>query len=265
MENRKILFFDIDGTLLPDRPHHVPKSAIDALRAAHQKGHLLFINSGRTLAMMLPELQDVGFDGYVCGCGSEIYMHGKKLFSQSVPNSLCRATVQAMRAYRMGAVFECPDRFLYDSQAPLQSTVVANMWGRYPLVDLAGFNEAETNQYTFSKAFLNLSDDSDREGFRSFCKDKFQIFVHNEYRWEIAQMNVSKATGMEFLLKRLQIPRENSFAFGDSTNDLSMLQYAGTSVAMGNAAPEILPFCTYQTTDILKDGIAHALEHFGLI
>ena len=44
-----------------------------------------------------------------------------------------------------------------------------------------------------------------------------------------------------------------------------MLRYAGTSIAMGNSNPKILPFCTWQTTDILEDGIARALEHFGLI
>ncbi len=263
--NKKILFFDIDGTLLPNMPHEVPKSAVKALRCAQENGHLLFVNSGRTWAMIPEQLKKLSFDGYVCGCGSEVYLHGEKLFSQSVPNHICRATVQALRDFRIGAVFECPHRYLYDSAATQPSAVIPNMQGRYPLADLTEFSPEETSTYTFSKAFLTLSSNSDREAFRSFCQDKYDIFVHEENVWEIGQKSCSKATGMEVLLNRLQIARKDSFAFGDSENDLPMLRYAGISVAMGNANPKILPFCTWQTTDILADGIAHALEHFGLV
>ena len=72
MSNTKALFFDIDGTLLTAYPHRVPQSAITALKAAQAKGHKLFINSGRTLALIPPIMEELGFDGYVCGCGSQI-------------------------------------------------------------------------------------------------------------------------------------------------------------------------------------------------
>ena len=55
------------------------------------------------------------------------------------------------------------------------------------------------------------------------------------------------------------------YAFGDSTNDLLMLQFAGNSIAMGDSDPLILPHCTYQTTNIEDNGIANALKHFHLI
>ena len=67
--------------------------------------------------------------------------------------------------------------------------------------------------------------------------------------------DTSKATGIQFLLDYFNLPLENSYAFGDSNNDLPMLKYAGNSIAMGNAMKEILPFCTYQTTDIEDNGI----------
>ena len=50
--NRKLLFFDIDKTLLTPYPWTVPDSARLALKEAHDNGHLLFINSGRTYAMI---------------------------------------------------------------------------------------------------------------------------------------------------------------------------------------------------------------------
>ena len=67
------------------------------------------------------------------------------------------------------------------------------------------------------------------------------------------------------MLDYYRIDKKDAYAFGDSTNDLPMLKYAKTSIAMGNSNPLILPYCTYQTTPIEEDGIANALKHFHLI
>ena len=46
---RSVLFFDIDGTILSEITKEIPKDAIEALKAAQAEGHLLFINTGRTV------------------------------------------------------------------------------------------------------------------------------------------------------------------------------------------------------------------------
>ena len=51
MANRKILFFDIDGTLLSHRTLQIPESAKRAIRKAKENGHLIFINTGRTISL----------------------------------------------------------------------------------------------------------------------------------------------------------------------------------------------------------------------
>lgn len=261
----KILFFDIDGTLLPMHSQTIPRSAIDALKKAQENGHYVFINSGRTMAMIPRQIRELSPDGYVCGCGTEIYMHGERLFSVSLSNAQGRELVQALRDCRIGFVLECPDRLLYDSGSLIPYNGLSALKARFHTEDIAEFSRSQLETYTFCKCFLHLEPDSDREAFRSFCRGSYSIFVHRDDAWEITMESHSKATGMEFLLNRLGISREDSFAFGDSANDLPMLRYAGTSVAMGNAAPEILPACAWQTTHILEDGIANALKHFRLI
>ena len=77
MENRKILFFDIDGTLLSHRTLTIPESAKRAVRKAKENGHLIFINTGRTISVINKEIKDLGFDGYICGCGSYIEVDGE--------------------------------------------------------------------------------------------------------------------------------------------------------------------------------------------
>ena len=77
MSNRKILFFDIDGTLISESSGEIPESTKTALKRAQENGHITIINTGRTRALIEPRLQDMGFDGYICGGGNYIEIGGK--------------------------------------------------------------------------------------------------------------------------------------------------------------------------------------------
>ena len=66
-------------------------------------------------------------------------------------------------------------------------------------------------------------------------------------------------------LAHLGLTREQCIAFGDGGNDVTMLEYAGIGVAMGNACEEAKAAADYITEDVTHDGLAHALEYFGLL
>ena len=59
--------------------------------------------------------------------------------------------------------------------------------------------------------------------------------------------------------------KEEIIAFGDSDNDMDMLEFAEIGVAMGNAEVEVKAVADYVTTDIDEDGIWNACKHFELI
>ena len=71
--SRKIAFFDIDGTLTSEIDGSVPADAASAIRQARNNGHLMFINTGRCMQNVEERFREVGFDGYCCGCGTNIY------------------------------------------------------------------------------------------------------------------------------------------------------------------------------------------------
>ena len=75
----------------------------------------------------------------------------------------------------------------------------------------------------------------------------------------------SKAVGIECLLKHFGIRREETMAFGDGANDIEMLDYVGTGVAMGNAADIVKAHADYVTDSSDDDGIANALTRLGII
>ena len=108
--DRKILFFDIDGTLITeDGRRYFPDSARRALAQARANGHLVFINTGRVYCNVTDEIKDAGFDGFVCGCGTSIYYDGKELFHNDVSRDVCRDIAYACRRYDMFGMYEHRD------------------------------------------------------------------------------------------------------------------------------------------------------------
>ena len=82
MSEQKIIFFDIDGTL-EDQYCHIPESASSCIRKLKEKGHMVYVASGRPMWQIHDQIRELGFDGYVAECrglcGSE--SRGKKGYS----------------------------------------------------------------------------------------------------------------------------------------------------------------------------------------
>ena len=83
--------------------------------------------------------------------------------------------------------------------------------------------------------------------------------------YEVVKKGFSKATGIEYVLRHFNIAKEDSFVFGDSNNDIEMMEYAGHSIAMGNATEECKEKASYITGDILEHGIYDAMKFYNLI
>ena len=99
--------------------------------------------------------------------------------------------------------------------------------------------------------------------FREISK-QYSIIDRGEGFYENVPVGYSKATGIETILKFLDIPMKNAYAIGDSMNDLPMLEAVPNSIAMGGAK-SLYPYVSYVTSPIEEDGIANALKHFRLI
>ncbi|MED3564242.1 HAD-IIB family hydrolase, partial [Bacillus xiapuensis] len=79
------------------------------------------------------------------------------------------------------------------------------------------------------------------------------------HNFEFEHKNASKGIALEILANKLDIPLADTAAVGDSFNDLSMMQVAGKSVAMGNAHEEIKELCDEVTLSNVEDGVAHLI------
>ena len=239
---KKLLYFDIDGTLVDD-DGSIPASTIQAIASAQKAGHLTFINTGRTWGNVDPELRAIGFDGFICGCGTEIIYRNQVLFHQQVKPELSASIRELVRSCNATPLYERSDTMFYDPTMP-----------KHPaFCDLMKIYERK------QKDVQDLTDHAD------FSFDKFVIWYDEQTDLKkLVPKNCSKATGMQQLVDYLQMDMKDTIAFGDSLNDLPMMQAANIAVGMGNGT-SLHPYVTFITKDIKENGIYEAMKQLNLL
>ena len=259
------IFFDIDGTLLSEKTFTVPESAKEAIRKTQENGHLVFINTGRPILEIDDCIQELNFDGYVCGCGTYIDFKNKELFHRSLGERLCKEIVRKLRKYHMDAILEGRNGVYYDCDINICSEKVLGIKARHTNV---GFYKGQTfddSDIDFDKLVIWTNESSDFEAFHKEFENTLEFIHRSEGFYELVPLGFSKATGIEYLIEHLDIPHENTYAIGDSTNDLSMLEYVKNSIAMDNSHPLLFDLVSFVTKDVEEDGIEYALKHYSII
>lgn len=259
---RKAVFFDIDGTLW-DFYNQIPESTVEAIRALRKNGNYAFICSGRARAYIQhPDLFAIGFDGVVAGCGTHVELNGERIYEKYIDRELAIHTVETVRSYGFRPILEGPE-YLYMDDADFADELYGQKLKREmgdKLKSIAGhYGEWEINKLSCA------TNDADRESCFAALEQYYTYLIHNSAVVEIVPKGHTKATGMDVMCQALGIDRADTFAVGDSVNDLAMLQHAGVGIAMGNGSPEAKAAADYVTTDLNEDGIYNAMVHFGLL
>ena len=230
-KDRKIVFFDIDGTIYMYNKG-IPKDTIQAIKQLRENGHIAVICTGRTKSIVFSEILNIGFDGIIAGAGTYAEYNGEEIYRYVLDKDLLNESV-------------------YDIYIKTPGNHIGNIE-----------NIDEISASKLSGAAINVSDMKD---FKKEYADRFTLVNHDEDYVEMIPKGYSKAYGIEKMIKYLDIPWENTYAFGDSMNDYEMLKYVNYGVAMGNASEKFKKEMKYTTEDYDKGGIKNALERFGLI
>ncbi len=77
---------------------------------------------------------------------------------------------------------------------------------------------------------------------------------------ELAAEGVSKASGLEFLSRRLGFARERTLAFGDGENDLELVEWGGYGIAVSNADERVLALADWVCPSAEEEGVAQVIE-----
>ncbi|MDO4337234.1 MAG: Cof-type HAD-IIB family hydrolase [Eubacteriales bacterium] len=262
MSGKKAAFFDIDGTLW-NFNNEIPESTVRAIRQMRANGNLAFLCSGRCRAYIQdPRLFEIGFDGVISGCGTMIEYAGENVFYKRLDNELVERTLHTMRRYGFRPILEGREYLYMDfeefAEDKFGKKVKAEMGDHLRTI------KGEWGRWEVSKMAC-ATEDADREaGFAALSED-YDFMIHGEAVAEIVPKGFHKGTGITRVCELLGIDLADTFAFGDSANDLGMLRTAGVGVAMGNGTEEVKAAADYVTTPLMEDGIWNACRHFGLI
>lgn len=270
--SKKLLFFDIDGTLLAGSFHdgYVPESAIKALQMAQANGHLCFINTGRTRSFVPKAIKEYPFDGYVYGCGTEVSLHGETIYHKILPDELKRGLETKTRQANVQIVAEGPE-FIYHENRPDLFPEVSRFLLFYNTLGLGRqvLQPLDSSDLDFSKFIILFDETGDIPLIQELLSPDFQYIPREQMGRlsfaEIVPHGCSKATGIDLLAAHLGCSLDDCYVFGDSNNDLSMLRHVKHSIAMEKSSEEVLKTASYVTTDIEADGIYNAMKHLGLI
>lgn len=260
---KKAIFLDIDGTILdcfggiPDITPNVKK----AIRSLQSSGNYVFIASGRPYAFLSQALLDFGFDGFILTNGAHIILNDNTFYKDHIDKTFVKEAAIEFEKRNIQYILEgAPYSYMKD-----------NCKEFYEFYDSIGISRK------FFKSNFNI-DDIDTYKIEMLCSNKESIdfclsliennpqydYFHSidEKSFELYSKKNTKATAILKVLDHLNIPLENSYAFGDGKNDIEMLSTVGCGIAMGNASDEVKKHAKKVTDTIHNDGVAVGIEKY---
>ena len=261
----RIIFLDIDGTYAFHGT--VPDAHAEAVRRVRANGHRVLLCTGRPRSLLSPTMLAPGFDGLVCGAGAYVELDGEVLSDEVFPRALAERTLDTLAAHgaislleSTEAVYVLPEAYdAMERRAPRgdtsgsQSAIWEDLRAARRVVDsLDGLPFAKIVTLSARTELSHIAAEVGPEvaAVQTSIKDL------GRGAGELYMSHVTKAVGIEAIVDRLGLSRDQVIACGDGPNDIEMLEYAGTAVGIAGGHPSVLA---------LADTVAQGPEDAGLV
>ena len=263
-KNIKMVVCDIDDTLV-HKKLHLSADIINIIKKLKEKGIYFTFATGR-----MPYRVDV-FEKeaalqipYVANNGSILYSNGKFIYSKMLKAFELRDSLRKIMEEdpEFTVIFSYEDR-----ERPIRRTP----WIEARLHKYKGYDEAlgDTDEVWNQEVHKVYVLDDNRTGLISRVAkelDKlnsgFSYFQYGEYSMEIVAEGCSKASGVERLIKYMNLTKDEVMAIGDHTNDIEIVSMVGLGVAVGNATPKLKEVADYVAKGEVEAGVIEAINKF---
>ncbi len=277
---RKIVFLDVDGTLI-DYEAKCPDSAKEAVRKAREAGHKVYICTGCSKAEILQ--RDLpALDGMIGGNGAYVEDDGQVVMHQGLTAQQTRDIVDWCRKRGLGLYLESNAGMFCDDNMIVQGP---EAMVKYTMGKGADLSQAKDSSSQFLSQMIHLPyEDMGRDDVNkiSFILSAYQDHLDSATRFpdliantwggkgehalygDLGPAGITKKHAIEVLLTHLGADAADTISFGDAKIDLSMFELCAYNVAMGNGGPEIKAAADLVTADVNDDGLYKAFESLGL-
>ena len=257
-----LIALDLDGTLLAPDETISPRNRA-AIAAALAEGIRVVLVTGRGVDMPIRVSRELGLNLPVICCHGALtkdFGANKTLEHVPVPMVYAKPMIELAENEKLPLAIYVEEYFYrLEGSHVYMEDMRGPAWREIP-----SFREVLHEAPTFIRFLGSESVERMRREFGdlplAFRYETWGDFV------ECAVLNreASKRNALAQLCADFQIPAERVLAVGDSRNDVPMLRWAGTGVAMGNALPEVREMVRYVTASNDRDGVAIAIERFAL-
>ncbi len=266
----QLVAIDMDGTLL-DPAHKLTARAKQAIAQARALGVHIVLTSGRPVSGLAPFLQELGITGnddYCIACnGGLVQRIGTRETVVEFPLSFDDFVYCEQVSRQLGVHFQALDghRLYTTNQDISRYTVIDSHLSHVPL----SYRRVQDMDPSMSFIKLMMIDEPDVldaaiTRLPAELTERFAVLKSAPFFLEVFDHRAGKGPSLQRLAEHLGIDRANVMAIGDQENDLTMLQFAGTSVAMGNAIDAVKAVARFETTPNTDEGVARAIERFVL-
>lgn len=256
----KAVFFDIDGTLISFKTHEIPKSTIEAIKELQAKGIKTILATGRSINS-IDHIKFLDFDGYITFNGGYCLtkdlevLHREPIDARDIESVLAYAKEKALSF-----------SFMSEREITIHDVTpeIAGMYAHLnlPVPKLVDMEKVDTGSILQTNIFLGPEEEQE------FMEKVMPNSLSSRWTPLFADVNpkgLSKKVGIDIFCKHFGVELEETMAFGDGGNDITMLKHVKVGVAMGNANPEVKEISDYVTDDVDDDGIWNALKKFEVI
>ena len=272
--NPKLIFLDIDGTLTAPGSNTPPESALAAIRRARENGHKIFLCSGRNPAMLAP-LMKYQFEGAVAGAGGYVFAGDKILYDCPMERDDFET---AMRLLEENGVFRtieakegswCDDGMGEFLQQVSGGNSELMRWRKALEEDLGIRPMGEYKGAPVYKIVFMCRESSQLDPAKKALEERYNFVVQDMrgagcLNGEMINRQYDKGKGVRIVAEALGFGLEDTIGFGDSMNDLEMIETVGYSVCMDNGSPRLKEISDLVCPAVDQDGLAFAFEKLGL-
>ncbi len=257
----KLIVADMDGTLLNNKKE-IPSNMKEVLDVCNQNDVMFAIGTGRQMANIKNYFKDLQKDLLIIAeNGSYADKNGETLFYSAIDQKYLPEIIDRSRNIEQCWPVLCSDTMAYieSDYAPLVEEC-KKYYHHLEIVD----DLKQVNAPICKVALCDL------KGAEFNCAPQFadlqeqlQITVSAAIWLDISNLNINKGNTLAMLQEQMDISIEETMAFGDYLNDVSLLPRAKYSYAMENAHPELKKLANYIAPTNEEAGVAKViLEYF---
>ena len=272
----KLIFLDIDGTLTSPGSNVPPDSALAAIREARENGHKVFLCTGRNHAMLSPLLDYGCFDGAVASGGGYVFCGENVLYDCPMSEQQKDTALRLFKEQGVFRTIEARDAaycdegladFLNEASGGNSELV---RWRKALEKDLGIRPMSEYDGRPLYKViFMCSSVDQLAPAIEALEKEFYflvqDVAAANCINGELINRKFDKGLGIRRMAEALDFAIEDTVGFGDSMNDLEMIETVGTSVCMANGSPQLQRKSDLVCPAVEEDGLAWGFRKLGLV